>query len=331
MERGQGAKSAVQEVRESTAIPVIAIATLDDLMGSSPGSRRSSAHGAAVEAYRARVRRELTANAAGAEHAAEWDEARRGRCESNGARNRTMGTTRRRRRRSRSARYRVLLVGADRAARGFVGTGAGARRNVQVGRRKGVVHYSDKLPPEAVDKASVELNKQGMPVKKTDKALTPEQRQGEGAGGGARSARSQGSRRKSRAAIARCSPRTPARRRSTSRAIARCKRSTTSSDRRRPTASSSTSARRMPRPRRANAGKPVVAGARPRAREHRGRARAAVRADRAEEARERRRCIAKYEADKQRWRELVAARGDARQAATATAGCDAPTAAPGKK
>ncbi len=41
---------------------------------------------------------------------------------------------------------------------------------------KGVVHYTDKLPPEAVDKASVELNKQGVPIKKTDKALTPEQR-----------------------------------------------------------------------------------------------------------------------------------------------------------
>jgi hypothetical protein len=42
---------------------------------------------------------------------------------------------------------------------------------------KGVVHYTDKMPPEAVDNASVELNKQGIPVKKTDKALTPEQRQ----------------------------------------------------------------------------------------------------------------------------------------------------------
>ena len=41
---------------------------------------------------------------------------------------------------------------------------------------KGVVHYTDKLPPEAVDKASVELNKQGVPIKKTDKALTSEQR-----------------------------------------------------------------------------------------------------------------------------------------------------------
>jgi hypothetical protein len=43
---------------------------------------------------------------------------------------------------------------------------------------KGVVHYTDKLPPEAVDKANTELSKEGIPVKKTDKVqvLTPEQR-----------------------------------------------------------------------------------------------------------------------------------------------------------
>jgi hypothetical protein len=41
---------------------------------------------------------------------------------------------------------------------------------------KGVVHYTDRLPPEEVNKASVELNKQGVAVKKTDAALTPEQR-----------------------------------------------------------------------------------------------------------------------------------------------------------
>lgn len=41
---------------------------------------------------------------------------------------------------------------------------------------KGVVHYTDTLPPEAVDKARTELNKQGVEVKKTDKALSPEQR-----------------------------------------------------------------------------------------------------------------------------------------------------------
>jgi len=41
---------------------------------------------------------------------------------------------------------------------------------------QGVVHYSDKMPPEAINKGSVELNKQGIPIKKNDPALTPEQR-----------------------------------------------------------------------------------------------------------------------------------------------------------
>jgi len=41
---------------------------------------------------------------------------------------------------------------------------------------KGVVHYSDKMPPEAVDKASVQLNKEGVPVKRTEKVPTPEER-----------------------------------------------------------------------------------------------------------------------------------------------------------
>ena len=41
---------------------------------------------------------------------------------------------------------------------------------------KGVVHYTDKMPPEAVDKANAELSKEGITIRRTDKALTPEQR-----------------------------------------------------------------------------------------------------------------------------------------------------------
>lgn len=40
---------------------------------------------------------------------------------------------------------------------------------------KGVVHYTDKIPPEAVNKGSTVLDKQARPVKKIDPALTPEQ------------------------------------------------------------------------------------------------------------------------------------------------------------
>jgi hypothetical protein len=41
---------------------------------------------------------------------------------------------------------------------------------------KGVVHYTDHMPPEAVNKGTAELNKQGVTVKKTEPAPTPEQR-----------------------------------------------------------------------------------------------------------------------------------------------------------
>jgi hypothetical protein len=40
---------------------------------------------------------------------------------------------------------------------------------------KGVVHYTDKMPPEAVNKGSTVLDKQARPLKKIDAALTPEQ------------------------------------------------------------------------------------------------------------------------------------------------------------
>jgi hypothetical protein len=41
---------------------------------------------------------------------------------------------------------------------------------------KGVVHYTDKIPPEAVNKGNVEINKHGVAVKRTDPAPTAEQR-----------------------------------------------------------------------------------------------------------------------------------------------------------
>lgn len=41
---------------------------------------------------------------------------------------------------------------------------------------KGVVHYTDKIPPEAINKGNVVLDKYGVPIKRNDPALTPEQR-----------------------------------------------------------------------------------------------------------------------------------------------------------
>ena len=42
--------------------------------------------------------------------------------------------------------------------------------------KEGRVQYTDRLPAEAATRGNVELNKQGMPKKITDPALTPEQR-----------------------------------------------------------------------------------------------------------------------------------------------------------
>jgi Domain of unknown function (DUF4124) len=40
---------------------------------------------------------------------------------------------------------------------------------------KGIVHYSDKMPPDAVNRAHVELDRQGRQVTKIDRASTPEE------------------------------------------------------------------------------------------------------------------------------------------------------------
>ena len=54
MERGAGENSAVQEVREAYGIPVVAIATLDDLMAFIGGRAALSGYRQAVTDYRAR-------------------------------------------------------------------------------------------------------------------------------------------------------------------------------------------------------------------------------------------------------------------------------------
>jgi orotate phosphoribosyltransferase len=53
MERGQGDRSAVQEVRDAYGIPVVAIATLDDVMRFIAGRPDLEAWQPAVSAYRA--------------------------------------------------------------------------------------------------------------------------------------------------------------------------------------------------------------------------------------------------------------------------------------
>ena len=53
MERGQGDRGAIEEVEDAFGIPVIAIATLDDLMSFIAGNEALRQYGAAVAAYRA--------------------------------------------------------------------------------------------------------------------------------------------------------------------------------------------------------------------------------------------------------------------------------------
>jgi orotate phosphoribosyltransferase len=52
MERGAGALSAVQEVQAQHGIPVVAIATLDDLLGYLQGEPRYEENLQAIAAYR---------------------------------------------------------------------------------------------------------------------------------------------------------------------------------------------------------------------------------------------------------------------------------------
>lgn len=68
-----------------------------------------------------------------------------------------------------------LLAGACAVAACALGTSALAATYKWTD-EKGVVHYTDKIPPEAVDRANVQMNKEGLPVRKMDQALTPEQR-----------------------------------------------------------------------------------------------------------------------------------------------------------
>ncbi len=73
---------------------------------------------------------------------------------------------------------RIMLATAVAAslviAFGFAGAARGA--TYKWVDEKGVIHYTDKIPPEASDKGRTVLDKQARPVKRIDPALTPEQR-----------------------------------------------------------------------------------------------------------------------------------------------------------
>ena len=79
--------------------------------------------------------------------------------------------------RSRAARVcRSLCLGIVLAGAAALTIAAGPSKMYKWVDDKGVVHYTDSLPPDAVDKGNVELNKQGITVGKTEPNATPEQR-----------------------------------------------------------------------------------------------------------------------------------------------------------
>ena len=233
---------------------------------------------------------------------------------------------------------RAIALGASRCSSALALASPRARARAATYKwvdEKGVVHYTDKMPPEAVNKANVELDKQGMPVKQTEPALTPEQRRAKRRGSRASSARPRERRRRSRAATARSSRRTRARARSTSRATARCRRSTAQmQSSQASTARSSPSARRRSRARRSQlAGKPVAAVLERELESIDARARATRPTSSRQEEAKSPRSPRSYDADKQRWRELVArrSRSAARDANADAAGGTAGGPPPGER
>jgi len=76
----------------------------------------------------------------------------------------------------RVARELRALAGATLAAVLVLAAPAAAAGSYKWVDDKGVVHYTDKIPPEAVNKGNVQLDKQGVTVKRTEPAMSSEQR-----------------------------------------------------------------------------------------------------------------------------------------------------------
>lgn len=68
--------------------------------------------------------------------------------------------------------YATLLIGLTLLTSNGVALGATYKWVDE----KGVVHYSDKVPAEALDKGSIELSKAGVPLRRVEPAPTAEQR-----------------------------------------------------------------------------------------------------------------------------------------------------------
>ena len=76
----------------------------------------------------------------------------------------------------RSSLPRLALVGSIATV---LASGIAGAETYKITDEKGRVQYTDRIPPDAVNRGMVELNKQGMAKNVTAPALTPEQRRNE--------------------------------------------------------------------------------------------------------------------------------------------------------
>ncbi len=180
MEKGRGERSAVAELEREFGLPVIAIATLDDLMtfiGSRPelagrldavmGYRRQ--YGAA-QVHATLVPVSENASPTNMPLPSNLDLQRERTSGTHGAGPGPVA------RRDAAGAFAVWTVAALALAALILSANAARAATYKWVDDQGVVHYTDKMPPEAINKGSIELNKQGVAIKKNDPALTPEQR-----------------------------------------------------------------------------------------------------------------------------------------------------------
>ena len=73
-------------------------------------------------------------------------------------------------------RFQALAIATAGALLLTVASPASAQKLYRWTDKDGKVHYSDQVPPEAVDNARSELNEQGITVKNTERALTEDER-----------------------------------------------------------------------------------------------------------------------------------------------------------
>ena len=73
-------------------------------------------------------------------------------------------------------RFQALAIATAGALLLTVASPASAQKLYRWTDMDGKVHYSDQVPPEAVDNARSELNEQGITVKNTERAMTAEER-----------------------------------------------------------------------------------------------------------------------------------------------------------